>query len=102
MGQLFRKSFILDGWKDYEYPYPIMYPYPYPIIYPKFQEELHDHSQPAITCSKLLTIAIGVVLVSLSLTLNTFCTLFYVSIVIFEDVITSWERNTIKIQTVGG
>ena len=78
------------------------YPYPYPIIYPKFQEEFHGHSQPAITCSKLLTIAIGGVLVSLLLTLNIFCTLFYVSIVIFEDVIASWERNTVKIQTLGG
>ena len=54
--------------------------------------------QLAVTCSKLTveiteTPAIGVVLVSLLLTLNIFHTLFSVSIVNFEQVNAGWVAS---------
>ena len=52
-------------------------------------------TQLAIACSKLTeeTLAIGVVLVSLLLTLNIFHTLFSVSIVNFEQVNAGWVAS---------
>ena len=52
-------------------------------------------TQLAIACSKLTveTLAIGVVLVALLLTLNIFHTLFSVSIVNFEQVNAGWVAS---------